>query len=60
MKGGLTKEVVSDKGEIYMGHTTFVTSRAGLTNVKGGPSHGWSVKRGTTVYHGLYILIYMA
>ena len=31
MKGGLTKEVVSDRGEINMGHTTFVTSRAGLT-----------------------------
>ena len=31
MKGGLSKEVVSDEGEVSMGHTTFVTNKAGLT-----------------------------
>ena len=31
MKGGLSKEVVSDEGGVSMGHSTFVTSTAGLT-----------------------------
>ena len=31
MKGCLSKEVVSDKVEVVMGHSTFVTSKAGLT-----------------------------
>ena len=31
MKGGLSKEVVSDKREVSMGHTTLVTRKAGLT-----------------------------
>ena len=31
MRGDLSKEVVSDKGEVAMGHSTFVTSKAGLT-----------------------------
>ena len=48
MKGGLTKEVVSDEGEVSMGCTTFVTSKTGLTR-RGGLSRGWPLKRGTTV-----------
>ena len=31
VKGGLSKEVDSDKGEFSMGLTTFVTNKAGLT-----------------------------
>ena len=31
MKDGLSKEVVSDEGEVGMGHTTFVTSKVSLT-----------------------------
>ena len=31
MKGGLSKEVVSDEGGVSMGQTTFVTSKDDLT-----------------------------
>ena len=31
MKGGLSKEVVSDEGGVGMGHTTFMTSKVSLT-----------------------------
>ena len=31
MKGGLSKEVVSDEGGVSVGHTTFVSSKDDLT-----------------------------
>ena len=34
MKGGLSKNVISEEGEFSMGHVTFVPSNAGLTNLK--------------------------
>ena len=58
VKGGLTKEVVSDRGEINMRHTTFVTSRAGLTKEvvlhEGGLSKGALLYIIDSIYiHGL-------
>ena len=47
MKGGLSKEVVSEKREVSMGHNTFVTSKACLT--KEVIFHKGSLSKG--VYH---------
>ena len=44
MKGGLSKEVVFHSREVSMGHTTFVTSKSGLSKdvvfCEGGLSKG--------------------
>ena len=48
MKGGLSNEVVSDEGEINMGHIRkYVLKAAFTTGVFF--SRGWSLKGGTTV-----------
>ena len=48
MKGGLSKEVVSDEGEVSMGYI-YICNQKDRSYKRGGLSRGWSLKRGTTV-----------
>ena len=49
MKGGLSKEVVSDEGEVSMGYIYFCNQKD-RSYKRGGLLRGWSLKRGTTVH----------
>ena len=50
MTGALSKEVISDEGELCIGHI-HICDQQNRSYKRGGPSQGWSLKRGTTVHH---------
>ena len=56
---GLSKEMVSDKGEVSMRHTTAVTSKADLTKEVAFHMQEWSLKRGSTVHVHIIIILYI-
>ena len=56
VSGGLSKEVVSDEGEVSIGHI-YTCDQQSLSDKRGGLSQGWSLKGGTTVHTYVQTLI---